>query len=250
MYGKRTLFALLLFCFLTSLLRIRHIVYSQQIPPPLATPTLEEKKVAEQVGRKMWKNDFAKVLAKNFFLLNSVNNPKKPYQLASRAGSYKPDAVVTNFNVTARSIWPAMKNQKTDWPFLEAEWYKSFFSVAVDFDGLNKIIKKCYPSQRKPKIMKGAILYLMIYDPKTEKNIYAGWFKANTDSRKDLNPSANTSLYAENKICLAVDSADLIKSFQGKKATVQFFCSGQIPTKVLKKAKVDQGTIERSNIKF
>jgi len=240
MSGKIFIRILLLFCILISCLQ-SHISYSKV--PARIKPRQNAWANGKKIVSQKWQNNYSQIVTQNFFLLNKVNIPKKPYQLASRAGGYKPDIVLTNICVEVQSIWPPTSYGQVAWPFLEKEFYKSFFSAAVDFQGLNKIVKNIYPQQPKPAIKKGAIMYLVVYDPLTEKNVYDGWFKANTDAAVDINsgrkkPNANT-------ICLAVDSTHWKNFFSGKKMTVQFFCAGQIPFSILQQAKIDQGTIER-----
>ena len=235
---------LLLFCF--STFGFLNVALSQPVPPPIPTPTGKEIKTGQELAKKLWANgEYTLMIEKNLCLESSENNFfHKPKELSSRDGGLKPDFVIDNLSITIRSIWPPMINWYTNWPFLEKEFYKSFFSVAVDIDGLNKIIKKKYTSP-KPKIKKGSVVYMVIFDPTDNSKFFYGFGKINTDTKKDLNRTNNNPEFTTDKVCLAVDSSMWQGKFKGKKVLLQFFCTNQVSSAILKQAKIDQGTIER-----
>lgn len=251
MLGKiKIRLVLLLLC--TLIICLLKICLSQQMPPPLPKITDTEEKQMEKLAKELWKKDYAEIISQNLSFSENDNNTNKPYILSSRAGIYKPDIVLDDLNISVRSIWPPQVNWQTNWPFLDKDFYQSFFSIAVDFDGLNSLAAKKYSGKVMPKIKKGCVVFMVVYDPNTNENIYTGWAKANTDTMDDLNRDNNNPEFDKTKICLAVDSAQWVDFFQGKKVLMQFFCSGQIPVSLLLKAKSSQGTIVRppESIKF
>lgn len=235
---------LLLFCFL--IICMLNVALSQPIPSPVPTPTYKEAISGKELAKKLWMyGEYAKIITNNWELTSPEKNTwYKPVELSSRSGNLKPDFVIDNLAITVRSIWPAMIDWKTNWPFWEKEFYKSFFSVAADIDGLNKIIKQKYSSP-KPKIKKGSVVYMVVFDPSDNSKLFCGFGKINTDTKKDLNRSFDNPEFQTDKICLAVDSAKWQEKFQGKKVLLQFFCTNQVSSAILKQAKISQGTIER-----
>jgi len=215
-----------------------------EIPPPIPTISPEEQKGAYQE----FKENYRKL--NEFLGENKKFLPEQPLfiedefenyygNLSSRAGNIRHDYIVQNLISTARSI------HGSDYTFLEKEFYKSNFSVALNIDAVNEKLIEVYGEGRFPKIFKGVVVLVEIVDPETEMVIYSGWGKINTDTGHDFNKSSDDYQFADNKVCLAVDSGNKIEVLQGKEARIMVFIKNPPTSEFLQKEMEKQGTIVR-----
>ncbi len=219
-----------------------------EIPPPIPTISPEEQKSAYEEFKVNYEklNEFLgqnrKYLPEQPLFVGDETDyyyEKEIYNMSSRAGNVQHDYIVQDLVSTARSI------HGSNYTFIEKEFYKSNFSVALNIDAVNEKLVETYGEGRFPKIHKGVVIMIDIFDPVTGETIYSGWGKINTDTKKDFNDNGKNYKFADNKVCLAVDSGKKIEALQGKEARLMIFIKNPPTSEFLQQEMANQGTIIR-----
>ena len=220
------------------------------VPPPLPTLTSDQQakvmKETKENFRKMGEVMDKENSWKPLFPENLANPDNYHYSLSSRSGrNFKPDYSVDNLSVTARSIYPEYVNWVPNFEFSRKDFYRAYFSIAVNIDYLNRTVAKLLKKNTFPLIYRGAVVYIEISDKKTAEVVYTAWGKIAADTQKDFIAEGKNYVYADDKICLAVASQQEIEFFQGKVAKLYFYITTPPSQEYITIQKQNQKVLDR-----